>query len=884
MELRPAQRQVLVDGQVANLGARAFDLLCLLVEQRHRVVSKNELIDTVWANLVVEENNLPTQVSTLRKLLGAAAIATIPGCGYRFTLAETPAPGTRAAAPADHAGGIAGGFAGPSAGARAGTHADLQPDSSDADAALDSPSAALAQAVIAAADKIAHQTNLRAAPDVLFGRDDDVDALARLAASHRLVSIVGPGGMGKTSLAERAAQRQLGAFANGVWWVNLAALDAGAKLGLAIAQAAGLQLADDASLAALVQAIKPRQMLLVLDNCEHLLDDVSQVVQALLQDAPGLHVLATSQDRLRVAGEHVYRLGPLAIPPLGAALEDARLFGAFELLEQRASAVDHRYSVPRGQVDLAIGLCRQLDGNPLALEMAGSRLAMLGLPTLADDLGRSLRMLKQTNRQAPARQRTLLATLEWSHALLSDDEQAVLRCLAVFAGRFGLDAAVQVATTSGLADWEVLEALSSLADRSLLQVERGDTPRYRLLQTTRMFARERLAASQQADEAQRQHGLAMQRVAAELEESYWRTPDAAWLDAAMLSYPDLEVAFERAVRVGQAEAGAVILDALFRIDELQASFLAIRHRAAAALPLLAIADDVARARIQLRLSYPWMAAPPGFDRTVAALQAADHFGSTGDQVRQYQALAFASTLLAGAGDLEAGRRAIARAQAIEDPRWPPRLRWLGAVYDGRFQAFAADPAATRASCRLQLDLATKAGSPCQAANARVNLADAAMIAGDWREAIDLCLVTLDELRPLNLPTLTATTALNLFASYLRVGDRPAALLAARRALGPCWQHEMYGYYTAHACLQAADAGQHELAAQLLGYTDHWSRTTQRALEINEAAAVHLAESAVAATLPAHRLDTLRLLGASRSPPEIWTLLQELLAEPETVRA
>jgi hypothetical protein len=399
-----------------------------------------------------------------------------------------------------------------------------------------------------------------------------------------------------------------------------------------------------------------------------------------------------------------------------------------------------------------------------------------------------------------------------------------------------------------------------------------------------MFARDRLVESGHADEAQRRHGLAMQRVATELDEGYWRTPDAVWLDAALPSYPDLEIAFERAVRAGQAEAGAVILNALFHVDELQSSFLAIRKRARAARALLDIADKPTRARLQLRLSFPWVGAQDDFDRSGAASEAADHFDSVDDQVRRYEALAFASALLAGAGDQAGALATIARAQAIEDPRWPPRVRWLGAFHEGRVRAFGGDSAAARASCRVQLDLATRAGSPCQAANARVNLADAAMIAGDWREAIELCLVTLDELRPLNLPTLTATTALNLFASYLRVGDRVAALPAARRALGPCWQLEMYGYYTAHASLLAAELGQHELASELLGFTEHWSHTTQRALEINEATATRLTQAAAETALPAQRVDALRQLGASRQSADVLTLLQELLAEPEKVRA
>jgi predicted ATPase/DNA-binding winged helix-turn-helix (wHTH) protein len=478
IEVRRVERELLVGGQHTAIGSRAFDLLLALIDHRDRVVSKNELLDLVWPGLVVEENNLQAQVSAIRKLLGPKALATIPGRGYRFALPlseESPFP-----------------------------------------AAANTPSGAPASTP--------PLTNLPAAEEAPFGRDADTAAITQLLREHRLVTVLGSGGIGKTRLAQEVARGQVDMHANGVWWVDLAALSAPDKVVPAIANAAHLQLEEGDPLAELAKALAHRSTLLVLDNCEHLVAHVARVVHTALGAAAGLRVLATSQEALKTPGEYVYRLDSLAVPPPGTSLESARTFGAVKLLEQRARAVDRLFALSESTIADAIELCRQLDGIALAIEMAAVRLPVLGLGPLQARLGERLKLLRGASRLMPARHRTLRATLDWSHSLLSSEEQAVLRRLSVFAGSFRLDMAQRVAATEDLDEWMVLDSLTALIDKSLVQVERNEPPRYRLLETTRLYAAERLLEHAESEGTFLRHGAALAALADESNQAYWTFP------------------------------------------------------------------------------------------------------------------------------------------------------------------------------------------------------------------------------------------------------------------------------------------------------------------------------------------------------------------------
>ena len=277
----------------------------------------------------------------------------------------------------------------------------------------------------------------------------------------------------------------------------------------------------------MAKALAYRSTLLVLDNCEHLVADVARVAHAALDAAAGLRVLATSQEALKTPGEYVYRLDSLAVPPPGTSLECARTFGAIQLLEQRARAVDRLFALSESTIAGAIELCRHLDGIALAIEMAAVRLPLLGLEALQARLGERLKLLRGASRLMPARHQTLRATLDWSHSLLNSEEQAVLRRLSVFAGSFRLDMAQRVAATEDLDEWMVLDALTALIDKSLVQVERNEPPRYRLLETTRLYAAERLLEHAETEATLRRHSEALAALADESNQGLLDAPRQA---------------------------------------------------------------------------------------------------------------------------------------------------------------------------------------------------------------------------------------------------------------------------------------------------------------------------------------------------------------------
>ena len=379
IEIDALQRSVLIDGAPAKIGARAFDVLLALVERRDRVVPKHELMDLVWPKLVVEEGNLLVHMVALRKLLGPRAIATIPGRGYRFVM------------PVDEVN---------------------RGRSSDS-----------------VAPPVTVRGNLPAAP-ALFGRAQDLDAVRALLHEHAVVTIVGAGGIGKTCMALVAAASARTELPDGRWWVELAPVTEGAQVPTSIAGALGVQLSSGRSAnEALAMALASKSLLLVLDNCEHLADDIAPLIDLLRAGAPNVRLIVTSQESLKCRDEHVYRLGALAVPA-SAQLEEAAQFGAVALFVERAHAVDSRFRLANDNVEVVVDICRRLDGIPLAIELAAARVPLLGVHGLHARLNHIFNVLAGGTRMKLRRHQTLRAALEWSYGLLSADEQLAFRRLA----------------------------------------------------------------------------------------------------------------------------------------------------------------------------------------------------------------------------------------------------------------------------------------------------------------------------------------------------------------------------------------------------------------------------------------------------------------------
>ena len=456
--LKPTQRQLLCDGVPVKLGARAFDVLQALVEERQRHLSKSELIERVWPDVVVEENNLEVHVWALRKLLGAQAITTIPGRGYRFALP------------------------------------------------LEGEAGASAPAVVT--EPLRRGALPQRLPP-LIGRDADLSALRHAVDEHPLVTVIGVGGIGKSLLAQHLLALERDHRPHGVCWIDLASLADPALVCAAIAGALGLALGGGDQHRALAAATAPLKLLMVLDNAEQLVAEVAAVVSALLQGAPALHIVVTSQVPLKLAQERLVRLGPLAAPESLPAPSEAMTFGAVALFAERVSALQPRFALDDANVAAVCSLCRRLDGSPLAIELAAARVPLLGVHGLEQGLDQRLQLLTKGHRDAPARQHTLRAALEWTVALLGVDEQRAFRRLAVFAGSFTLEAAQQVAADHELDRWRLLAALDALVDHSLVAVIDGEPPRYRLLESPLALAREQLAESGEGPTLHERHARAM---------------------------------------------------------------------------------------------------------------------------------------------------------------------------------------------------------------------------------------------------------------------------------------------------------------------------------------------------------------------------------------
>ena len=638
-ELRPSERLLLADGAPVALGARAFDLLVALVDRPATLLTKDELLATVWSGVVVEENNLQVQISTLRKILGHSALVTIPGRGYRFNLPVSQADSDIAPPPADHAKPV--------------------------------------ESIVEHSMTIA-RTNLPLRLPSLYGRGSDVEAIIALLHEHALVTITGAGGIGKTRVAQAVAQRiateNESAYPDGVWWIELAALANAALVPSTVAQAMGIIMSTESSALTLRSQVGAQRALLVLDNCEHLADAVAEFVDDIMAAAPRLSVLMTSQETLKATDEHVYRLGGLTTPN-GADVDTAMRFGAVELFAARAKAVDPRFVLTATNMSAVIEICRRLDGIPLAIELAAARLPLLGIEGLRTRLHERFNLLTGGSRVVLRRHQTLRATLEWSHALLTPDEQTVFRRLGVFAGGFSLEAGQDVASDERIDQWTLLDHLGALVDKSLVLADGDPIPRYRMLETTRAYALERLAEAGEMQATLRRHAHSMLALLEPLEQNEWQwRADGGVVPAAKLEVDNLRAALEWADAVGDNTLAVALAGVSYSVW-WSASLLA--EGLARCLVLRKYVDTEAPTAAAARF---WLAiAKLGVysirrESYDAAVQAASLYRQLDDDQRRFEALTFAAvqgTRFATIADMKAH---IDEADALERAQWPARQR------------------------------------------------------------------------------------------------------------------------------------------------------------------------------------------------------------------
>jgi predicted ATPase/DNA-binding winged helix-turn-helix (wHTH) protein len=460
-ELNVAERSLKKANQATPLGGRAYDILMALLENAGEVVGKAELIAKAWPDVTVEEGSLRVHLSALRKALGDGQfgnkyIANVQGQGYSFV-----APVTRL--PADHDRGNA----------SSGT------------------------------------SNLPPALGRMVGRDDAVREIQGwLRAEQRLITILGTGGIGKTTVALSVGHGALADFSGAAFFVDLATVNDKERLAGAIASAVGLasQLVDPKE--ALLNFLRPRKALIILDSCEHLIDKVAEIAGDIFRNTTDIHILATSREALNVSGECVLRLCPLDYPPEqpGLTASEVLAYPAARLFVERVGARRGDFSLGDDEAPMVAEICRKLDGIALAIELAAGRAAIFGVRNTVARLGSRLDLLKFGRRTANPRHQTLIATLDWSHDHLSEIERVLLRRVAIFVGHFTLQAALAVAEEAGIDQAEISGALGNLVNKSLMGVWTGSRgPRYRLLDTTRAYALQKLAASGEQDSIAGRH-------------------------------------------------------------------------------------------------------------------------------------------------------------------------------------------------------------------------------------------------------------------------------------------------------------------------------------------------------------------------------------------
>jgi predicted ATPase/DNA-binding winged helix-turn-helix (wHTH) protein len=461
--LLTTQRALLEDERPVRLGSRALDILIALVARPGELLGKRELVQIVWPDTTVVEANLTVHVAALRRALGDGQagnryIVNSPGRGYRFIAPVTVSQDRTAAT--------------------------------------------------MRSEITVNPHNLPVQLTRLIGRADVIADIELRLSTQRLLTIVGPGGIGKTAVALEVAERKLGKFQEGIWLIDLSPIADPRLVPTALASSLKLEISSHDPLASLIAALQDKQMLLVLDNCEHLIAEAAALAAGLLRGVRNIHILATSREPLRLGGEQVCRLPPLESPPASAhpSAAEALVFPAIQLFAERAAATMNDFELSDADAASAADICRKLDGIPLAIEFAAARVDPFGVRGLATHLDDRLRLLGSGYRDAPSRHHTIRATLEWSYQLLGPEEQTVFRRLAIFVGGFTLESAraVMPEADRGLSD--VAGTLTSLVMKSLVVADVGNgSVRFRLLETTRAYALTKLAEGAEAGFLSQRH-------------------------------------------------------------------------------------------------------------------------------------------------------------------------------------------------------------------------------------------------------------------------------------------------------------------------------------------------------------------------------------------
>ena len=467
--LNPAARVLLRGDDLLEIGSRAFDILVALVQNQGQVLSHGEIMAFAWPGLNVEASNVRVQMTHLRREIGCGEngnryIVSVAGRGYSFVAPVT----WEWTADLDQTS-----YTNPSSGGSHLTSTTLPPRSSH-----------------------------------VIGRDENISKLSQMVAERRFVTVVGPGGVGKTTLAVLVAHTAL--MFEDAYFIDLGTIDQDAAVLGSVASALDIPISSDHDFDSIIDHLASQRALLIFDNCEHVLGAVTDLIGLLLRRTAKVHILATSREAFRLPGEAVYLLRPLGVPPHTGRLtaEQALLWPAVQLFVERA--VDSGYLDPLGDAEAATiaGICRRLDGNPLAIELVASRMGSYGLDRVAELLDNQLALRWRGSRSASPRHQTAEAMMDWSYALLSETDQRVFRQLSVFSGEFSVDAALAMIDDEEYEPAEIIGSIGNLIDKSLLSFQQGTGPaQLKLSGIAKTYAAFKLIASEERPRVEQRRSL-----------------------------------------------------------------------------------------------------------------------------------------------------------------------------------------------------------------------------------------------------------------------------------------------------------------------------------------------------------------------------------------
>jgi predicted ATPase/DNA-binding winged helix-turn-helix (wHTH) protein len=817
-----------------DLPPKTFDVLRYLVENAGRLVTHDELLTALWRDVHVQPEVLKSYILAIRNALGDKSasprfIETQRGRGYRF-IGEMK--------------GIA----------STGGTVDASPSL---------------------------ETNLRQYLTGVIGRQAELAELQTCLDDRRMITLIGPGGVGKTRLAVELGRRVLPDFPGGVWLIDLAPLSDPAQVVTAVATVLRLDASTaEAAARAIAATLLRRRSLMIFDNCEHLASAASDVIEALLTGVPGLSVVATSQQALHLDAEQLYLVQPLSVPPEGTVAIGG--FGAVDLFVERANRADRLFQLgPANEAGIA-EICRRLDGLPLALEMAAARLRMLGVEGLREGLDHRLKLLKGPQHADEMRHRSLRAMVEWSHGLLDPEERHLFHCLAAFPASFTLEAAVAV--DGGADRWTILDALDRLVDKSLVAIEGDDPPRYRLLETIRLLAIEGLRESGESDAVTERHARHFVNILDRAYAAWETTPDEDWVALYRPEIDNLRAALRwalgaserRAVALALGASGLLLFHALSSVAEGLWYFDRLVPLIDEDTPPSLAAGLLGQAYFYFR-DMPEPAALAHLERATSLYRELD------DRINLGSAVMRVGFLLTRQGRFEQAKSVLAEASELIVRS--NRSKLLMALYEAiGLNALKSDQIAEGRTCFTQLLNITRTLKFRYAARAIGFLALLEYSAGDLDRAIELGREAVREAR--TTPGVLLGYQLTNLAAYLLARDNPGEARGFLEEAFACCvaagSHPPYDLQV-WAVLSGLE-GRLADAARLIGFVDAERVRTGQLRQKTEERLYGELSRRLEAGLPAAELAALKEEGANWTKPEAVEFVRGRLLPPGSLTA